>query len=120
MSENSFTLRIAIFVLALIGGIAVWASMSQEEPRLVAPPMRLKTADERRATLREFEAAWRMRPSDPTPDNARAEKDFINQTAILVDRTFHQEIGQEAFALYRTAVLNFFSRYGSEDILGQR
>ncbi len=120
MKEKSFGLRAGALLVFLLSAVVLLGYVQQREVTVQPPAIALKTSTERRATLNAFKAAWESRPSDPTPTNAHAEKDFINRTAAFVDRCSRQEIEREAFSFYRKTVTEFFARYGSEDILDQR
>lgn len=119
MTEQSVGLRTATFLLFLFSAVVLWG-YSQKKEQLTIPEFALQTSSDRRDTLDAFKTAWAARPSEPTPDHARSEKDFINRTATFVDRVSHREIRTEAYAFYQRTVFDFFDRYGSEDILGQR
>lgn len=120
MKEKPFGFRIAVALAFVAAMIALLGFARQGDDRLVVPFLALKTTEERRATLEALRTAWNNRPAAATPANARAEKDFINRTANFVDRSAGREIEGEAFAFYRRTVFDFFARYQSEEILGQR
>ena len=120
MKEKSFGVRAVALLAFLLSAVVLLGYAQQRDDTVQPPPMALKTSTERRTTLEAFKIAWESRPADPTPANARAEKDFINRTAVFVDRCERHELQREAFAFYRKTVSEFFERYGSEDILDRR
>ncbi len=120
MKEKSFGLRAGALLVFLLSAVVLLGYAQQRNDTVQPPAIALKTSSERRATLDAFKAAWESRPVDPTPANARAEKDFINRTAVFVDRCERNGLQREAFAFYQKTVTEFFERYGSEDILDRR
>lgn len=118
MTQKSYQPWFVACVLFLLSAGIGWGFFSQQT-RLSSPALLTKTAEERRATLDAFKAAWDERPGEYSPANARAEKDFINRTAVLVQRGLQKEIGREAYSFYQRTVNDFFARYGSEDILAR-
>lgn len=119
MSHRYFGPRLAVVVAVALFATLLVARAYMTSPGLALPVLSLATEDDRRASLVALQEAWANRPAEPTPEHARAEKDFINYTARFLDRSYRKEIGRDAAAFYKQTVSDFFKRYGSEDILAK-
>lgn len=107
--------RLTIVGLVILMTIGIIVASQPTEHAIQVPPIRVKTADERRVTLSALEDAWDNRLQPYSDENQREERAFLNRLAYFIRASQRREVFGDACRFWNRAYRDHSSRY--EDFL---
>ncbi|MBI2517979.1 MAG: hypothetical protein HYV95_13830 [Opitutae bacterium] len=102
-----------LLFFVLVTGLAglLLGSGSDRGPHFTAPPIHLKTASERQASLEALRQTWDARPEAHSAANEKAERYFLNRVIYFVRSTRGREIYGDACRFWNECYRDHATRY---------
>lgn len=103
--------RLTLVGLAILMTIGVILASQPDERAIQVPPIRVKTASERRETLSALQDAWESRLQPYSPENQREERAFLNRLAYFLRASQRREVYGDACRFWNRAYHDHATRY---------